>query len=142
MKNPSTRPATATIQSLLVFAMKVPMKLPIGLIPILTPKRNADSPTTIKKEPITNLNIRNQLNETNRKLSTRTSTVMGRTANSTSLSFSRSRFIDMLTLSSRCAFLLYVVSSLRFEALPWTPSSYTYLGFQSLQRSPILDCNH
>lgn len=102
MKKPSTNPKAAIIHTLFVLAMKLPMKCPIGLIPMLTPKRNKDIPTTIKKEPITNLIMSHQLNETNRKFSTRTSTAIGITENRTSLSFSVSKLkVSLLILRIR-----------------------------------------
>ncbi len=53
------------------------MRLPMGVIPISTPKRKRDRPMTIKTEPTTNLAIAVNPKGTRVKLSTKTTATMG-----------------------------------------------------------------
>ena len=91
-KNPRSNPANATIQIFLLFTIVVPIKEPIGVIPISTPTNSTASPIIISSPP--NKNLPNTIGSrgVNVKFKITTINVIGKTENNASLIFSTSAF--------------------------------------------------
>ena len=73
------RPPKRTMDSLLVFTSEDPVRLPMGVIPISTPKRKSERPMIIRTEPTRNLAISAVPSGTRVKFRTKTTATMGTT---------------------------------------------------------------
>lgn len=85
MKKPRIKPAIRTIQSLLLLATAVPVRLPKGVIPISTPNKNSVKPSINRREPSKKLISWAVLNGTSVKCNKSTIITIGRTEKTTPL---------------------------------------------------------
>jgi hypothetical protein len=104
MKKPRTSPPKRTTGSLLVMTREEPVRLPMGVIPMSTPRRNRERPIMIKTAPTRKRAMSENPSGTKVKFSTKTTAAIGITVLTLSLSRPTSAFKGPPYLSDlKCA---------------------------------------